>query len=297
MNVKDYIQGNRSGKEANRLEREAQENPFLHDAIDGFDAIDGNHLSAIENLEKQLDERLQKVNRKKFTITWRTIAAAASVALPIFITASVVVFVAIGIFTLLQPSERRNETQHVAVVPDTPTHFEEELINIRRTPPPPPPPLPPIDIPIPDFFEILEAETETQIEMAQDREIVPLALPPLPPFVPEPPPIDLDIILEFTEVRPEFPGGQVALRAWLDNQIRFPAAAAEMGLHGRVIVQFVVERDGSITNIEVVQSTNPIFNREALRVFEQMPPWIPGEHNGQQVRARFTQPITFRLGN
>ena len=294
MKLKDYIQGNRSGKEANRLERQAQENPFLHDAIDGFDAIDGNHLSAIENLEKQLDQRLQKANRKKFTISWRAIAAAVSVALPITIAASVAVLVTIGVFTLLRPANNQHEALHVSAVPDTP-RFDEELIIIRRTPPPPP--LPPIDIPILDFLEILEVETETQIEMAQKGEIVLSAPLPLPPIVSEQPPIDLDIIFEFTEIRPEFSGGQAALHAWLNSQIRFPTAAAEMGLHGRVIVQFVVERDGSITNIEVVQSTNPIFNREALRVFEQMPPWIPGKHNGETVRARFTQPITFRLGD
>jgi hypothetical protein len=82
MNIKDYIQGKRHGKEANRLERQAQENPFLHDAIDGFDNIAGNHLSAIENLEKELDKRLQKpTQRKVFAIKWQTFAIAASFTL------------------------------------------------------------------------------------------------------------------------------------------------------------------------------------------------------------------------
>jgi hypothetical protein len=100
MNLKDYIQGKRSGKAANRLERQAQENPFLHDAIDGFDSIDGNHLSAIENLEKELNKRLQKPRNKTVAIKWRIIAVAASFAL----------LVGIGSLLLFQPNSDETRT-------------------------------------------------------------------------------------------------------------------------------------------------------------------------------------------
>ena len=173
---------------------------------------------------------------------------------------------------------------------------EEDLLITRAEPPPPPPPPPPPDVlDIPEILEVVEYEVETQIVIAQEGEITPPAPPPPPPVEVAPPPVVLDEILEFTEVRPEFPGGEAALMNWLNSQIRYPPAAQEMGIHGTVMVQFVVERDGSISYIQVVRSPDPSLARESERVVRLMPRWRPGEHNGQPVRARFTLPVTFRL--
>ena len=100
---------------------------------------------------------------------------------------------------------------------------------------------------------------------------------------------------EFTEERPEFPGGEAALMRWLNYHIRYPVEAMQQGISGTVMVQFVIERDGSITNATIVRSPDPSLGREALRIINLMPNWHPGRHNGNAVRARFTLPVIFRL--
>lgn len=94
---------------------------------------------------------------------------------------------------------------------------------------------------------------------------------------------------------PSFPGGDVACMAWLRDNIKYPVEAIEKGIEGRVIVRFVVTKNGKITNAEVVSSVDPLLETEALRVIRSMPDWIPGKRNGQNVDLQFTLPITFRL--
>ena len=98
---------------------------------------------------------------------------------------------------------------------------------------------------------------------------------------------------EFT--MPEFPSGERALMRFLENNIRYPFAAQANFIQGRVITRFVVDRDGSIVDIEIVQSVHPELDREAVRVILAMPKWIPGKIDGQAVRVMFTLPINFRL--
>ena len=94
---------------------------------------------------------------------------------------------------------------------------------------------------------------------------------------------------------PSFPGGDLACMAWLRDNIKYPAEAIEKGIEGRVIVTFVVTKDGKITNAEVVRSSDPLLNEEALRVLHSMPDWIPAKRNGQNVDLQFTLPVIFRL--
>ena len=94
---------------------------------------------------------------------------------------------------------------------------------------------------------------------------------------------------------PSFPGGQAALFEWLSKNIKYPVVAEENGVQGRVIVTFVVERNGSITDVQVVKSVDPSLDKEAVRVVKAMPHWIPGKQNGSAVRVKFTVPVTFRL--
>jgi protein TonB len=97
------------------------------------------------------------------------------------------------------------------------------------------------------------------------------------------------------EEMPEFPGGQSALMKYLSENIRYPVIAQENGIEGRVICSFVVERDGSITDVQVVRGVDPSLDREAVRVIQSMPKWKPGKQRGKPVRVRFTLPIVFRL--
>ena len=89
--------------------------------------------------------------------------------------------------------------------------------------------------------------------------------------------------------------GSNALTAYLSNSIKYPAIAEENGIQGRVVCTFVVERDGSITDVKVVRSVDPSLDKEATRVISSMPKWVPGKQDGEPVRVRFTLPVTFKL--
>lgn len=95
----------------------------------------------------------------------------------------------------------------------------------------------------------------------------------------------------------EFPGGQAAMMKWLSNNIRYPENAQANGISGRVVVKFVVEKDGSISGASVVKGVDRDLDQEALRVVKRMPKWQPGKNNGQPVRSYFNLPVTFRLQN
>lgn len=102
-------------------------------------------------------------------------------------------------------------------------------------------------------------------------------------------------IFQVVEKQPQFPGGMAALMEYLKKNIRYPAICKEQGLQGRVIVQFVINTDSTISDAQVIKPVNPHFDKEALRVVNAMPKWIPGEQRGKPVRVRFTLPVTFRL--
>ena len=112
---------------------------------------------------------------------------------------------------------------------------------------------------------------------------------------PEPPKEEETKVFDVVEVMPTFPGGQQALFEWLSKNIKYPVVAEENGVQGRVIVTFVVERNGSITDVQVAKSVDPSLDKEAVRVVKAMPHWIPGKQNGSAVRVKFTVPVTFRL--
>ena len=102
-------------------------------------------------------------------------------------------------------------------------------------------------------------------------------------------------VFEVVEQMPSFPGGDVALMQYLSKNIKYPPVAEEMGIQGRVICTFVVERDGSVSDIRIAKSVDPSLDKEAIRVVSSMPKWIPGRQNGQMVRVKYTLPVTFRL--
>lgn len=102
-------------------------------------------------------------------------------------------------------------------------------------------------------------------------------------------------VYDVVEVMPSFPGGQSALMQYLASSIKYPVVAQENGVQGRVVVSFVVERDGSITDVQVARSVDPSLDREAQRVVRNMPRWIPGKQNGQAVRVKYNVPVAFRL--
>ena len=176
---------------------------------------------------------------------------------------------------------------------------EEEIEITQRDPTPPPPPPPP-EPEVPEIIDVVEERVENQIDLSsleddQSRAQVQTYTPPPPPkAVEEEATEEIFVVVEH---QPEFPGGMSALMKFLNDNIIYPIIAQENGIQGRVITTFVVERDGSITDINVVRGQDPSLDKEAVRVIKTMPRWKPGQQRGKPVRVRFTLPVQFRLAN
>ena len=112
---------------------------------------------------------------------------------------------------------------------------------------------------------------------------------------PEPPKVEEEKVFDVVEQMPSFPGGNTALMKFLNENIHYPVVAQENGVQGRVVVSFVVERDGHITDVQIARSVDPSLDKEAQRVVKSMPKWIPGKQNGSAVRVKFNVPVSFRL--
>ena len=102
-------------------------------------------------------------------------------------------------------------------------------------------------------------------------------------------------VFDVVEKMPEYPGGQAALFEYLSKNVKYPADAEKQKIEGRVLVSFVVNTDGSITDISVERKAFPSLDAEAVRVISGMPKWIPGEQKGQKVRVKYTVPLSFHL--
>ena len=176
---------------------------------------------------------------------------------------------------------------------------EEEIEITQRDPTPPPPPPPP-EPEVPEIIEVTEERVETKIDLSsleddQSKAQIQSYTPPPPPK-----PVEEEATEEIfvvVEQQPEFPGGMSALMKFLGDNIKYPVIAQENGIQGRVITNFVVERDGSITDVNVVRGQDPSLDKEAVRVIQTMPRWKPGQQRGKPVRVRFTLPVQFRLQN
>lgn len=173
--------------------------------------------------------------------------------------------------------------------------FETEIIPITETPEqvaPPPPDAPTMA----DVLEIVDDKTEVEeTVMAITEDVgqkVDVKYVPVQVIEEEP---EEQTIFEVVENMPDFPGGQAALMQYLAKNIKYPTIAQENGTQGRVIVQFVVNKDGSIVDAKVVRSVDPYLDKEALRVINTMPKWKPGMQRGKPVRVKFTVPVMFRL--
>ena len=102
-------------------------------------------------------------------------------------------------------------------------------------------------------------------------------------------------VFDVVDEMPSFPGGDAELMRFLHDHMKYPAVAEENGIQGKVIVNFIVERDGSISNAQIKKSVDSSLDKEAIRLIKSMPRWIPGKQNGSTVRVRYTVPVNFRL--
>lgn len=104
-----------------------------------------------------------------------------------------------------------------------------------------------------------------------------------------------DPVFEVAEVMPEFPGGTPALFEFISRHLQYPQEAIDNQTEGRVVLQFVVDKEGKVTDIRVVRSINPTLDRAAIDVIRTLPDWKPGMQNGQPVNVRYTLPVVFKL--
>ena len=158
------------------------------------------------------------------------------------------------------------------------------------------------EIQLPEEFKVVSNDTKVEklsIISADEDKVLPPANIPLGP-VNNPGGTGggeelSDEPFEVVEEQPEFIGGQDAFRKFLQNNLRYPERAADEGIQGRVMVRFIVERDGSVSAVEVAKGVDPDLDKEAVRVVKALPKWKPGRQQGKAVRTRYMLPIVFTL--
>lgn len=173
--------------------------------------------------------------------------------------------------------------------------FEEEIIPIteqEQKVAPPPPEAPKME----EVLEIVknDAKVEESTIQASEETGKAVEVKYVAPVVIEEEPEEQQIF-QVVEEMPEFPGGMGECLKFLGKNIKYPTISQENGVQGKVIVQFVVNKDGTIVDPVVVRSVDPYLDKEALRVIATMPKWKPGKQRGKAVRVKYTVPVTFKL--
>lgn len=192
--------------------------------------------------------------------------------------------------------------------------YESEMVPVTNEPIVAPPVQPEqvvvVETPEPQIDEVddeQEIEQEQEIVSTEDNNqaisaVVGTGSPvaaPSGPVGPVGPVVEAggdDKIYDIVEENAGFPGGEEALMDWLNKNLKYPSKCQEQGVQGQVVVGFVVEKDGRITDIKIVRSPDPDLSKEAERVVKEMPKWKPGKQGNKPVRSRFNLPIRFRLG-
>jgi len=163
--------------------------------------------------------------------------------------------------------------------------LEEEIIPITKQeikPPPPPPPPPEVIEIVEDEVEI-EEELEIEDTESDEDEIIEIEEE------------DDEEFFMVVENMPEFPGGDLGLMKYIQKNVRYPAIAKEYNITGKVYISFIVDKQGSVTNVKVVRGVDKNLDEEAVRVVKSLPKYKPGKQRGKPVRVMFTIPINFTL--
>lgn len=199
-------------------------------------------------------------------------------------------------------------------IPEGALELEDEIeIEPPRTaepPPPPPPPPPPVITEVPDE-EVVDETPFVDNSLDENTEVQgpPVDNTPPPPPPPPPPPKDEpEEIFKVVEDMPRFPGcedktdkkerelcAQQKMLEFIYKNIKYPAIARENGIEGTVVISFVVEKDGTISDASIVRDIGAQCGQEALRVVNTMPEWVPGKQRGRSVRVQFNLPVKFKL--
>ncbi len=187
--------------------------------------------------------------------------------------------------------------KEITIYDDDNTEFivEEELMEqtFQEEEPPPPPP----EVEVPEVIEeITVVDNKVEVEKVEftseddDKTVQEVVAAPI-----EIEEEEVEEIFMIVEQQPEFPGGTRALMKYFSNNVRYPVIAMENGIQGRVICQFTIWKDGSVSDIVVVRKVDPSLDKEAIRLIENMPKWKPGKQRGKAVACKFTVPVNFML--
>ena len=173
--------------------------------------------------------------------------------------------------------------------------MEDDFENILQIPPTTQPPPPPPKVQTPEIIEVPDEEEieekidiELDVEVTEDTQIEEIVFADAPEEV-------SDEIFMVVEKLPEFPGGEAAFMKFLYERIKYPMVAKKMGIEGRLYLQFVVEKNGSVTDLSVLKGLGAGCDEEALRVMKLVPNFTPGKQRGTPVRVKMTIPIVFKL--
>ena len=208
------------------------------------------------------------------------------------------------------------ELDYTSLIGDIGDEIEMETPRTAEPPPPPPPPPPTpvamqiVESELPDIETVefedmsIDEDTELQGKIAPPKE----AAPPPPPPPPPAPKVDAKEIFKIVEEQPTFKGcegvadkrerqtcAEAKMMAFIYEHIKYPSTARENNITGMVVVQFVVETDGSISNVSLLRDIGAGCGEEAMRVVKLMPSWNPGKQRGRAVRVMFTLPVRFKL--
>lgn len=174
---------------------------------------------------------------------------------------------------------------------------EDNFEDIMDIPPTEQPPPPPPKVQQPEIIEVPdEEEIEEEIEVDLDVEITEETVVEEVVFDEEPEEEVAEEVFTIVEDQPAPKGGMAAFYEFVQKQLRYPNQARRMGIEGKVFVQFVVDKDGTITEVQAVKGIGAGCDEEAVRVIQQSPKWTPGKQRGKAVKVRMILPITFKLG-
>jgi periplasmic protein TonB len=230
--------------------------------------------------------------RKKYS---RTVAIAMIIGILVLVTAIVVPYIKAS---RMAHQKARDAKEVIA-------EMANDLQN-QEAPPPPPPPPPPaeqqtvVKYVAPVVVDSIKPEEQTQlaitdeqVETSVNKEVVEVVETKQEEVVDDAAEREVFLIVEEMPVFPD--GGESGLRAWIAKNIEYPVIAQENGIQGKVYVTFVVDKDGGISDAKVIRGVDPSLDKEALRVVNSMPKWIPGKQRGKPVRVSYTVPISFVL--
>jgi len=285
-----YLAGRLSGKQANRLERQAVDDPFLRDAIEGFEENTGAHEQNLQKLRQRLQSRTQKHSRRYY---WQLQDVA-------------ILIVCLSAFGLLfsQIYQKKTPSYYADL---TRTSVEEEIFFLPQEQQKEPTerlPATPVAPMISDIIIIVDDEVvlsnamfDVQVETLEvdvnayiaqgmaaveetvEEEAIPyVAVEQKPKFV-----------LSGKDV------GEKGFSRWIAQQLRYPEAAIEQELRGRVLCSFVITAEGKVTEVKVLSGVHPLLDKEAVRVISSSPQWIPAMQRGQAVAVVYQVPVVFLL--